>query len=158
MKQSLTLTPKVRPTQKQGTMTMKLTEQKVTEQQMDEVVDIILRIPGYLFLNANDVREMLTDRTGVLYRASKEPCEDNRTFVTACCSDLLDKEQIQNSQYMLVNIGSVEGEELTMEDMVIIQCFLQQLGFTDLMRWGFYTKPMNETASIEILCTNDIDP
>ena len=134
---------------------MKLTERKATEQQLSEIADMMIHPIGFVNLDFNDVRLAIKDRKGVIYQAVNDTDEDNQTFLKAFFSEMQKTDIVNTYDRVLLQLGFPEDKPLMMDDLHSVNQFFQDIDPTEI-RWGIYSKPAGEPASIDLLCTKPL--
>lgn len=131
-----------------------MTQKTITEEQLNEVVKVIVRHPGIINLDADDVRYVLSGKSGILYSAQQEG-SDYQQFMKRIFKELSEKSQVKECQYMVMSIGMSAEEPMTMDDMDIINDFIGSL-MNDVMeiKWGLKTNAEGEGMTIQVICTN----
>ena len=131
-------------------------QKQISESQLDEVVKIIVGQQGIINLDAEDVRYVLSGKSGFLYSAQQED-EDYQEFMKRTFQELSKQPFIQKCQHMLLDIGYSPEEPITMEDMDIIHDFMGSI-MNDVMdmKWGLKKNGGGDRMTIHVICTNDI--
>ena len=135
---------------------MIIKEQHVNVSQLEEVVRLIENTNNLITLDKDDVKNVLVGKEGMLYQAFQEESVENSTFMKEFFDVLKEKEFVQNCTHMLINIGMIPEDPLMMEDIEIINDFLESIDNECIeLKWGIKNNAEGEPMSILAICTKE---
>lgn len=135
---------------------MRITEKHVNESHLEEVYQLIQKGKSIFGIDMEDVKSVLVGKEGILYEAYKDKGIENGAFMEEFFDTVKKMEMVQNGTGILFNITMPDDDQLMMEDMEIINCFLISFEEKDMMiRWGLRVGEQGSRTSILMICTKD---
>ena len=135
---------------------MTITEKYINESHLEEVYQLIQKSRSLINLDMEDVKNVLVGKAGNLYEAYKDEGVKFAAFMKEFFDTLKKMETVQNCTGLLFNIVMPHDDQLMMEDMDIINCFLKLFEEKNMMiRWGLRVDEQGSQKSILMICTKD---
>ena len=135
---------------------MKITEKYVNESHLEEVYQLLQKGEKLIDLDLENVKSVLVGKAGTLYEAYKDEGVKFAAFMKEFFDTLKKMETVQNCTGLLFNITMPDDDQLMMEDMDIINCFLKLFEEKNMMiRWGLRVDEQGSQTSILMICTKD---
>ena len=135
---------------------MKITEKYVNESHLEEVYQLLQKGEKLINLDLENVKSVLVGKEGILYEAYKDGGAENGAFMEEFFDTVKKMEMVQNCTGILFNITMPDDDQLMMEDMDIINCFLKLFEEKNMMiRWGLRVDEQGSQTSILMICTKD---
>ena len=135
---------------------MKITEKYVNESHLEEVYQLLQKGEKLINLDLENVKSVLVGKEGILYEAYKDDGVENGVFMEEFFDTVKKMEMVQNCTGILFNITMPDDDQLMMEDMDIINCFLKLFEEKNMMiRWGLRVDEQGSRTSILMICTKD---
>lgn len=130
---------------------MKITETKITDAQLDIVTEVIVSEDAKINLDAEDVRKIVTGRTGVMYEAQQEG-KERAEFMTGVFEALAAKPQVKGCTHMLISLEEDQNDKLSMMDMMAVNDFVGSLGEGIELLWGVKPSTSAPGMAIRVVC------
>ena len=139
------------------TSNMVITTKHVDESNSEEILRLMQNNEAVINIDSNDVKSTLVGREGILYQAVQDDGVDNSTFIRNFFDELKKKDEVLNCTSMLISIEMPCDESLLMEDMDIIQNFVDSLNNENLdTEWSVGNNEDGEKMKILTMCTKEI--
>lgn len=135
---------------------MKITERFINESHIDEVMGLVQSGNGNVMnFDKEDVERVLVGKVGVLYQTFQEEGMDNQTFMKEFFNELKQKDEARTCTSMLICIGMLQDDPLTIDDMGVINDFLDEVYRDELeVKWGV-TNTQGERMSLMVVCAKE---
>ena len=136
---------------------MQITEKHVTETQLKELVGLFLNEKAMIGLDVNDVKYILEGKEGIMFEGLNDEDEDNATFMRHFFEALTQKDEVKSCSSLLINVGMATESPLLMDDMNVINDFIESLDNEDMeIKWGIKTNAEGIGMTILVMCTHPI--
>ena len=134
---------------------MEISEKHINESQINEVLRLVKSGSGNVMnIDKEDVERVLVGKEGVLYQTSQEEDMDNCRFMREFFNELKQKDEVRTCTSMLICIGMLQENPLTIGDMGIINDFLDDIYSEDMeVKWEAKNNPQGERMSLLVVCT-----
>lgn len=135
---------------------MKITERFINESHVYEVMGLIQSgSDNVMNIDREDVERVLVGKEGALYQTSQEEGMDNQTFMKEFFNELKQRGEAQTCTSMLICIGMLQDNPLTIDDMGVINDFLDEIYKDNLeVKWGV-TNTQGERMSLMVVCAKE---
>lgn len=130
-------------------------ETKIDSTKINEVYNEVAFEPQIVCIDANDVRRILTGKSGAMYQKTKDEGESISDFMTTFLEELKTREQVRESTHCLVHLRFAETDELTMDHMNLIHEFFESFGKDKNILWGMGKSKGKSQMTMTILCTKE---
>ena len=135
---------------------MKISEKHITEAQLEEIAGLFQYEKAMIGLDMNDVRYILEGKEGMMYEGLNNEGEDNTTFMRHFFEALAQKEEVMSCSSLLINIGMATENPLMMDDMNVINDFIESLDNEEMeIKWGIKTNAEGMGMTMLVICTHN---
>lgn len=135
---------------------MKITETKVTESQIEQIEDKFVKKDAFINIDLTDVKEVLFGKEGVLYEGQDEIGVGYETFFQRFFAELITKDQVKQAKHILISIGNIESDPLSMTDMSAINEAMALFSEDAEICWGVINVKPEDGLVINVICANPI--
>ncbi|MBQ0057976.1 MAG: hypothetical protein KBT20_10010 [Bacteroidales bacterium] len=135
---------------------MKIKETLVTEAQAEEVEKLLIQTESFISIDSSDVNRALDGKTGIMYQGQEDLSVGYESFVQNFFKEILAKEQVKNCECILLSIGNIESDPLTMTALDIVNDFLGELPSEVDAMWNVINTNPAEGLTITAICTRSI--
>lgn len=135
---------------------MKITETKVTEAQIEQIEDKFIKKDAFINIDVTDVKTVLVGKEGVLYEGHEEPGIGYETFFQHFFAELITKDQVKQAKHILISIGNIESDPLSMTDMSAINEAMALFSEDAEICWGVINVKPEDGLVINVICANPI--
>ena len=107
-------------------------------------------------LDRNDVKTILMSKEGILYQAVQDEGVDNSAFMRDFFNELKKKGQVRSCSSMLISLGMSQDNPLTMEDMEIINDFIESFDNDNIeAKWGVKNNEEGMGMTLLTVCAKE---
>lgn len=128
-------------------------ETKIDSTKINEVYNEVAFEPQLVCIDANDVRRILTGKSGAMYQKTKDEGESISCFMTTFLEELKTREPVRESTHCLVHLRLAETDELTMAHTNLIHEFFESFGNDKNILWGMGKSEGETQMTMTLLCT-----
>lgn len=133
---------------------MKIKETVFTEALLDQITERVVSKEAMICIDADDVNRVLVGKSGMMYEARHED-GTHSDFMESFFTELAAKSEVKNSKNVLISIKMDEESPLMMEDMNIINEFMDVFADDTKAIWGLSTNgPSDCGMELLVVCTN----
>lgn len=131
---------------------MKVKEIEITEALLDQITKRLVNNEAIIRLDADDVSKVIAGKNGIMYEAHQEEISQS-DFMKSFFNELAVKPQVRNCTNILISIEMDNNNPLMMEDISIINQFMEQLSDDTETIWGVSTNSSDGVMTLLVICT-----